>query len=118
MKFDQEKFIVRHGPAAFGSLKDFLSAENEEILEEVRNFVMNENLKSFVYEGNKYTIEKVSDGSRIWVIDQVAEENGAPREQTRCMLDLREFSEILAARQELVPVEKGEKENADQRKRL
>lgn len=104
MKFNKEEFIVKHSQKVFNLLKDFLYSENKEIFEDLRTFMMNENLKSFLYEGNKYIIQKSLDNS-ILAIDQIAEENGVSQEQTRFVLNLMEFLDILTETKEIVSIE-------------
>ena len=93
--FNKNQFIDAYSEKIFLQMKYFLFSENKEIIQDLKILLMNDNLRSFTYEGNMYTIQKNLDDS-IDIIDSIAEEYGVKEEQVRFSISKKVMIEILS----------------------
>lgn len=102
--FNKNQFIAANDKKIFLQMKNFLSAENKEIIEDLKILLMNDNLRGFTYEGNMYTIQKNPDDT-IDIIDSVAEKYGVRKEQTRFSISKNKMVEILSEADSIIQTE-------------
>jgi len=102
MIFNKERFIHAKGQQAYNLLLSFLSDESDLLCYKEFEFLMIENIRSFDYEGNVFCLTKFRNDEKIYIINEVAEENGCPTHLSRFVLDKEEFITILKDAKEII----------------
>jgi hypothetical protein len=79
-------------------LVDFLDKEiNKDTYRDIVLLLELENVREFEYEGNMYVIKRVVNDTAIEIIDEVGEEHGVSREQSRFKIETEKLIDAILA---------------------
>ncbi|WP_070041548.1 hypothetical protein [Robinsoniella peoriensis] len=94
MNFDKNKFVKDNSQFLYNKLCDFLECEINSY-KDIIHLLLCENIKSFIYEGNQYLLEKNEKSSKILIVDEIARENGVNDSQCVFIIEKNDLIELM-----------------------